>query len=119
MNLMNQKFRNIISSILTTCYLFSLLAAIFHYHQIELLTDEQINLTPNKVSSHYQIIFDSNYACIIQHNLTNLQTSLLVLSSEHRQVFSENIIFRIDSDGLFRSQFKVSDNLLRAPPYFS
>lgn len=119
MNLMNQKYRNLTASLLTAFYMFSLLAAIFHYHHIELLSDHSIDTSSANTSNHYQIIFDSNHACIVQHNLTNLQTSLVLLTCEHQQIHSENINFRNDTDGFYAYQFVVNDNLLRAPPSFS
>ena len=116
---MNKKYRNLFSSLLTIIYFISLLTAIFHYHHLDFFPKGTINVSENTESNHYKIIFDSNYECIVQHNLINLQTSLLWICSDRDFIPSEQIYYKIINCDFCNNQIITKDNPLRAPPLVS
>lgn len=116
---MDKKYRNVVSSLLMIIYFFSLLSAIFHYHHLELLSNEKIVINEKLESDHFRVIFDNNYECIVQHNLVNLQTSLLWSCNDPGFIQCEQIFYKNINCDFCNNQITTKDNPLRAPPSVS
>jgi len=116
---LEKKYLKFITSFLIAIYSFSLIAAIVHYHNIEFSSSKAFVIAKKENSNHFQIIFDSNYECIVQHNLVNLQTSLLQTFNEFQIVHSVKICYNSFSCDFFANGIICKDNPLRAPPSIS
>jgi len=116
---LNKQYRSGITGLLIAIYIFSLVAAIFHYHHLQLSVNGTVVSEENEISSHFQVIFDNNYECIVQHNLSNLQTSLLCLFNVNQIIRSEYIQFKNCNCQFCITHVILDDNLLRAPPSLS
>lgn len=119
MKYLERKYLKFTTSFLIAVYSFSLIAAIFHYHNIEFSSNEEFVLAKKENSNHFQIIFDRNYECIVQHNLVNLQTSLLQTFNEFQIVHSVKIYYNSFSCDFCANGILCKDNPLRAPPFVS
>ena len=116
---LEKKYLKFTTSFLIAVYSFSLITAIFHYHNIEFSSNEEFVLAKKENSNHFQIIFDRNYECIVQHNLVNLQTSLLQTFHEFQIVHSVKIYYNSFSCDFCVNGILCKDNPLRAPPFAS
>jgi len=116
---LGKKYLKFITSFLIAIYSFSLIAAIFHYHNLEFSSNKVFVLAKKENSNHFQIIFDNNYQCIVQHNLVNLQTSLLQTFNGFQIVRSVKIFYNSLSCDFYANSILSEDNPLRAPPYVS
>lgn len=119
MNLLTSKYRTCLSSIFLSAYLLSVVGGILHYHHYNFSVSETIETGKNQITDHYQYVYGNNYSCIIQQNLTNLQSALIVLFDD-QQLLTDEKIFILNSKSPFHlNQVHLTDNLLRAPPSLS
>jgi len=71
----------------------SIVAGILHFHNYKYSNVEVLESGSDKLFSHFQLVGANNYECIIQHNLINLQTSLLFQFNDYSFVTVQNISY--------------------------
>jgi hypothetical protein len=119
MNFLNSKYRRRLIGILISIYLVSLVAGIFHFHHIGISNNDSIESEKNIFSNHFQNLTGNNYECIIQQNLTSLQTTLISVFDDHQLITDAKIFLKCSTPQFYVFQFHRSNNHLRAPPYLS
>ena len=119
MKSLTTKYKSNLSGIFIAIYLLSFVAGILHHHNYNFSNTEFVELGKNPISNHFQIVNGRNYDCIIQQNLTSLQTTLIVVFNDNRIMVDENIFFQNSTSQFYVIQFHLTDNLLRAPPTLS
>jgi len=119
MKLLTEKYKPNLSGIFLAIYLLSFVAGILHHHNYNFSSADTVEKGINLISNHFQIISGSNYECIIQQNLTSLQTAVIALFDNYQLVIEKNILFQKTNNQFDFNQFHLTDNLLRAPPALS
>jgi hypothetical protein len=119
MNFLNLKYRNKLQRIFLAVYLLSVISGIFHYHHLDLSLTNKLEPAKKVIANDFQIIGGNAYECLLQHNLTNLQTALLNFNSDKHFISDLSLTYQN-----FKSQFHIEQvythsNLLRAPPSLS
>jgi len=116
MNSLILKYQSKLSILIFTVYLFLLIAGIFHYHNFNFSNRAFVDSRKDNFSNHIQAATGNNYNCIIQQNVTNLQTALVTVF-DNNQLLIETNIFNQNADHHFDiNQIHLTDNPLRAPP---
>jgi len=119
MNFLTLKYRNKLQSVFLTVYILSLIAGIFHYHHFDFSLTQILEPAKKIITNDFQSVGGNNYECIIQQNLTNLQTALLFFFNDNQFVADLDITYQ-NFEYLFHiNQVHLTDNLLRAPPALS
>jgi hypothetical protein len=119
MKLLTTKYKSNLSGIILAIYLLTFVAGILHYHNFDFFNTDTVETEKNLSSNHFQTVNGRNYDCIIQQNLTSLQTTLIVVFNDNRITVDENIFFQNSTSQFYVIQVHMTDNLLRAPPTLS
>jgi len=119
MKLLTTKYKSNLSGVFLTIYLLSFTAGILHHHNYNFSSTDIVEKRNNLISSHFQIVNGNNYDCIIQQNLTSLQTTLISLFNDHQFITDAKIFLQYSTPQFYVIQFHLSNNLLRAPPVLS
>ena len=119
MNFINSKYRNHLSRIFLTVYIISLLAGILHYHHCEYSNVAAFESGSDKLFSHFQLVGANNYECIIQHNVIDLQSSLLTRFTNDGIITQQKVSYQNLALIFPVKLVHLTNNLLRAPPSLS
>lgn len=119
MNFLQSKYRIKLQTFFIVVYISSIIACTFHYHHFVFSNIAAVDSEKNVSSNHFQIVSGGNYECIIQHNLNNLQTSLILQFYDSSIIQTQNLSFHNFKFSFRIDQVHQTDNLLRAPPSLS
>ena len=119
MNFIFSKYKTSFSTFLIGVYLLSLLAGILHFHHIEISEIKYFNEQTNNNVSNYLLQSDTRDNCIIQQNLSKIQTALVFNNCASSLICKDEIFIQRNVDHLKLKKLYLSSNLLRAPPTFS
>ena len=119
MNFNFPKYKTSSSSVLLGVYLLSLLAGILHFHHIKISEIKYFSEQTNNNVSNYLLQSDTKDNCIIQQNLSKIQTASLFNNCSSSLICEDEIFIQRNVDHLKLKKLFLSSNLLRAPPTLS
>lgn len=119
MKLLTTKYKSNLSRFLLTIYLLLFVSNILHHHCYIFSNTESVEKRNNLLANHFQVVDGINYECIIQQNLTSLQTTLISEFFDHQLIIDEKVYFQNSTSQLYLIHFHLTDNPLRAPPALS
>lgn len=119
MKLLKLKYKNSLSRIFLAVYCISLIGGILHYHHFDFSLIEKIEQGKKLITNDFQSVRGNTYECIIQQNLKNLQTALVIYFNENQFITEEKIFFENSKFPFLVKQVHLTDNPLRAPPILS
>lgn len=116
---MTSKYRNRLQRILLSVYIVSLIAGIFHYHHFDFSVTQKVESEQKAIATDFQLVGGNTYECIIQQNLTNLQTAFLIFFNDNQYIADLTIAYQNFKSQLYIKQIYLTNSLLRAPPALS
>jgi|WetSurMetagenome_2_1015567.scaffolds.fasta_scaffold953463_1 hypothetical protein len=119
MNFLNLKYRNRLQRIFLGVYLLLVISGIFHFHHFDFSLTQKLEPVKKTITNDFQIIGGNIYECIIQQNLTNLQTALLIFNHDKQFITDLSLTYQNFKSHNYLKQVYLSNNLLRAPPSLS
>jgi hypothetical protein len=119
MNFNSLKYKTSLSTVLIEVYLISLLAGILHFHQINISDIKYFSENNNYDTLNYLLQSDTKDNCIIQQNLSKVQTALVFNNCSSLLVCEDEIFIQRNVDHIKLKKLFLFSNLLRAPPTLS
>jgi hypothetical protein len=119
MNFLNLKYRNKLQRIFLGVYLPLVISGIFHFHHFDFSLTQKLEPVKKTSTNDFQFIGGNAYECIIQQNLTNLQTALLIFNNDKQFIANLSLTYQNFKSQFYLKQIYLSNNLLRAPPSLS
>jgi hypothetical protein len=111
------KYRSSISSIILLCYLFIFSINIFHFHNLEIETNHNIDLANESYPQGQSI--NSEFQCVIHQSFNSLHTFNIYKPTPTKFCLDCESIIAFYSDQAPLNRIIPSSNQLRAPPSFS